>query len=180
MTRDVDLRMNARRAKAYYLFMSGKTKADIAEELKVGESTIDRDLEAVRREIAFDEIATTEPVNWDNVRKEALDSLRMVKTMLLTTYNESEGKPWTQARILAIMKDIDVRILERVAQPPQTKIDIKMIRQDALMIASFLTEKHKELLPDFKDFIRQAKIKTLEKAGSERQQVTEQYKETND
>jgi len=164
MARNVDLKLNERRSKVYLLYATGNlTKKAIAEKLHTSETTIDRDLEAIRREMTFTETVIPETINWDNVRKEALDSLRAEKILLLQAHEESSGKPWTQARILAIMKDIDVRILERVAQPPQTRIDIKMIKQDALTVVSFLTEKHPELIPSFKEFIRQARLRGLEK-----------------
>jgi len=155
--RNIDMRIEARRAKVYYLFMMGKTLREISETLQIGETTIDRDLEAIRKEISFDEKTVHEPINWDKVRQDALDSLKMIKVMLLNALQESNGKPWTQARILSIMKDIDIRILERVAQPPATKVDIKMWREDALTIVGFIKDKHPEFLSEFRAYLKMAK-----------------------
>lgn len=145
-----DMKREVRRAKVYLLHLQGKTKRSIAETLKISESTVDRDLEVAWEELKYKEI------NYEEIIKEALNSLRTVKVLLLDTYQEAEGKQWTKARILGIIKDIDVKILERVAQPPRVgkQLNIQMIRQDAMTVVGYITQHHPELMPEFKEYLK--------------------------
>lgn len=146
------MKQELRRSKVYYLWLMDVTKAEIAEKLQVSESTIDRDLEYVQEHLAKKEI------DWDKIRNEALNSLRSIKLMLLEEYENSaiQKKPWTSAKILSILKDIDLKILERVAQPPSihTKYDIKMVKQEAFAITEFIAKEHPEIMDDLKNFLK--------------------------
>jgi len=144
-----------RRSQVWYLYLTGLNKAEIADKLKISESTVDRDLENVSAYMENKE------VDFDKVTNEALNSLRALKAMLLGTFAEAEGKEWTRARILSIMKDIDVKILERATQPPRIgkQTNIAMIKEDVKMIVDFLADKHPEMMGEFREFLKGQKTK---------------------
>jgi len=153
-----DARRELRRAKVFYLYLMGCTKTEIANNLQISESTVDRDLEAVQESV------DKTPVDFNAIRLEALNSLRLTKKMLLDTFEEAESKPWTKARILGIIKDIDVKVLERFAQPVLSTrtADIQAIKDEAKMVVSFLAKDHPELLEEFKLYLKSVREKKAE------------------
>ena len=153
-----DAKRELRRAKVFYLYLMGCTKTEIAHNLNISESTVDRDLEAVQENL------DKTPIDFNQIRMEALNSLRLTKKMLLDTYEESEEKPWTKARILSIIKDIDVKLLERFSQPilPTRTADLQAIKDEARMVVSFLAKTHPELLEEFKMYLKSVKERKKE------------------
>jgi transposase len=157
-----DAKREIRRAKVFYLHLMGCNKTEIAANLRMSESTVDRDLEAVQENV------DKTPIDYNQIRNEALNSLRLTKKMLLDTFEESENKPWTKAKILSIIKDIDVKVLEGFAQPMMTTrmADIQAIKTEAKMVVSFLAKTHPELLEEFKMFLKSVKTDVKEEVVS--------------
>ena len=145
----LEMKQAARRQKVYLLWMLNNSEQKIADDLNISVSTVKRDLEAVANDLA----AT--PTDWAPLRKEAMNSLRATKTMILGALDQAKQGSHVQANLLKILADVDVRVLARVAQPPKIgrKYDVTVMKEEALIIAGFVSNEHPELLDEFQNYL---------------------------
>lgn len=161
----IDAKRLIRRQQAYLLWMAGETNLSvIAEKLEVSTRTIKRDLAEVTIELS------EQGVDYGPIRKEAMQSLRTTKRLILAELSNADPGGHVRSNLLKTLGQIDVSIAARIAQPPSAgrKLSIKILREEAKIVADFVTQLHPELLDEFGDYIKtKKKERALEAKGSQ-------------
>ena len=149
----LDIKQKIRHQKIYSLWLNGKTAGEIvnllAEEgMGASKRTVERDLIEIQKEI---EIA---PIDYNAIRQEAMQSLRVTKLMILESLKNVKIGSSLEQKLLKTLGDIDVGILGRNSPPSiGRQYNLQVIKQEALTVAKFVTEQHPELVGEFKQYI---------------------------
>jgi len=117
--KNLDIKREARREYVYFNWLRGRTIAEIAEMVDINPSTVYEDLKKIRAQLNM------QPRSMEQIRSEALISLRLTHADIQKTIKEAKAKgaPYNQIKgLFAELSSIDKTILHRytpVASAPE-------------------------------------------------------------
>ena len=149
---NLDVKRDARRRRAYTMYLEGASQASIAKDLGVDRGTVRLDLDAMRLELSrgheVGPAKSPEVVVW-----EVYERLNNLRDEIRSRAEKSEGN--VMAKLYGEAAEIDLKILERFTLPSMIEVKSKGITNHEKATIDWIAEKFgQEALADLIKYLQ--------------------------